>query len=418
MAQKKKSPDVRFASFTEDWNDTEFGHLLHITSASRVHKEEWTKIGVPFFRSSDVVSDYNNTENTKAFISLELFERLSSLSGKPKKGDLLITGGGSIGIPYLVKNNDPLYFKDADLLWFKNSSSFDSYFLYYFFSTSRFRKYIKSITHIGTISHYTVEQAKSTPITVPTIEEQFTIGSFLKTLNDLIQFYSSKYSKLKNLKKAMLIKMFPQKGASLPEIRFKGFEGDWELKPLGSIAEFSKGRGLSKDDVSKSGSYPCVLYGHLYTDYGMIINKVNYSTNKKFENTVNSSFGDILIPSSDTTPTGLARATCIEFDNVILGGDINIIRAKEPILGSFLSFNINANREKILPLIKGTTVRHLYNEDLKTVELHIPNNLDEQKKISSYFKDLDKLIFRYKEQLEKLNNTKKACLNLLFVSEA
>lgn len=114
-----KVPKIRFKGFEGAWEDKLLGGLFPITSAARVHKHEWTQSGVPFFRSSDVVSAFKGDDNTKAFISHDLYERLSAKVGRIKAGDILVTGGGSIGIPYLVKNDDPLYFKDADLLWFK-----------------------------------------------------------------------------------------------------------------------------------------------------------------------------------------------------------------------------------------------------------------------------------------------------------
>lgn len=71
----------------------------------------------------------NGTENEKAFISEELYEKLSAVSGKLEKGDVLVTGGGSVGKPYIVPNNEPLYTKDADLLWIKNNENLDPYFV-------------------------------------------------------------------------------------------------------------------------------------------------------------------------------------------------------------------------------------------------------------------------------------------------
>lgn len=201
-------PEIRFKGFEGAWEEKTLGDLFGITSASRVHKHEWRESGVPFFRSSDVVSDYKGQENTKAFISFELYEELAKKSGCVQKNDILVTGGGSIGIPYLVKSNEPLYFKDADLLWLKNSDNMNGYFLYTFFSTSIFRSYVSSITHIGTISHYTIEQAKATPIKVPKREEQDKIGEYLTNLDNLLTLHQGELGKLKNLKKAMLEKMF------------------------------------------------------------------------------------------------------------------------------------------------------------------------------------------------------------------
>lgn len=165
MSVEKKEPEIRFKRFSGEWKQHNLGELIDIRSAARVHKEQWTETGVPFFRTSDVVSIYKGQENAKAFISYDVYKELTGKIGKVSSGDLLVTGGGSIGIPFLVPNDNPLYFKDADLLWFKNDQKFDGYFLYTFLFSETFKKYIKSISHIGTIAHYTIEQAKSTPIT-------------------------------------------------------------------------------------------------------------------------------------------------------------------------------------------------------------------------------------------------------------
>jgi type I restriction enzyme S subunit len=201
-------PEIRFEGFTGKWENKTFGALMEIASASRVHKNEWTKSGVPFFRSSDIVSAYKGLNNDKAFISFELFKELAKKSGYVQEGDLLVTGGGSIGVPYLVRNNEPLYFKDADLLWFKKSESINSDFLYMFLTSPVFTKYINSVTHIGTISHYTIEQAKSTPFKLPKKDEQAKIGTFFQNLDSLISLQKRELEKLKNIKKSFLERMF------------------------------------------------------------------------------------------------------------------------------------------------------------------------------------------------------------------
>ena len=110
----KRVPEIRFAGFTDDWEQRKLGDVTELKSASRVHKGEWTDSGVPFFRSSDVMAAINGTTNEKAYISEELYEKLSNASGKLEEGDVLVTGGGSVGNPYIVPNNEPLYTKDAD----------------------------------------------------------------------------------------------------------------------------------------------------------------------------------------------------------------------------------------------------------------------------------------------------------------
>ena len=149
---------------------------------------------------------------------------------------------------------------------------------------------------------------------------------------------------------------------------------------------------MNWNDVSDEGKQECILYGNLYTDYGMITDKVVYKTNSEVKNPVYSEFGDVLIPASDTTPTGLARATCLEKSGVLLGGDINIIRPKNGVNGSCLSLSLNANKNKLIRLIKGTTVRHIHNSDIKEILIALPKSEHEQLQIATYFKELDNLI--------------------------
>ncbi|WP_115047898.1 restriction endonuclease subunit S [Xanthomonas arboricola] len=203
-------PEVRFKGFSGAWEKKKLGELMPITSAARVHKHEWTSSGVPFFRTSDVVARYNGEQNSKAFISLELFQELSKRVGRIKQGDILITGGGSIGVPFLVTSDEPLYFKDADLLWLKVPAGIDSKYLYSYFCSGVFSKYLESISHIGTIGHYTIEQAKSTPIDIPGIDEQQKLGSYFNSLAELITKHAVLLQKLRQIKSAFLKDMFAQ----------------------------------------------------------------------------------------------------------------------------------------------------------------------------------------------------------------
>ena len=178
---------AKTAQKTISWEQRKFSELTEIRSASRVHKDEWQSSGVPFYRSSDVMAALNGTENEKAFISEELYEKLSAVSGKLEKGDVLVTGGGSVGKPYIVPNNEPLYTKDADLLWIKNNENLDPYFVYTFFFSPTFTDYLNSVSHVGTIAHYTITQLGETPITLPCVSEQQKMSLYI-----LSNFSSSK----------------------------------------------------------------------------------------------------------------------------------------------------------------------------------------------------------------------------------
>lgn len=185
-------PKIRFKGYTDDWEQRKLGKFTELKSASRVHKDEWTDSGVPFFRSSDVMATINGTTNEKAYISKELYEKLSNVSGKLEEGDVLVTGGGSVGNPYIVQNSEPLYTKDADLLWIKNQGRFHPYFLYEYFFSPTFRTYLSSISHVGTIAHYTITQLSETPICLPNIEEQIRVGEYFANLDHLITLHQRK----------------------------------------------------------------------------------------------------------------------------------------------------------------------------------------------------------------------------------
>jgi len=410
-----KVPQIRFKGFAGKWEEKALGDLFSITSAARVHKNEWSKSGVPFFRSSDVVSYFKGNENTQAFISHELYEELSSKVGRIKKGDMLVTGGGSIGIPYLVKTDAPLYFKDADLLWFKIREAVDSHYLYTFFSSELFRRYLRNISHIGTIAHYTVEQAKSTPLRLPkNAPEQTQIGGYFRELDQLICLHQRKHDKLVTLKKAMLQKMFPEPGANTPEIRFKGFSEPWKENELGELVTFFKGKGLSKSEIDPSGTAPCIHYGQLFTEYSEVISNV-ISRAQGGNNYFRSIANDVLMPTSDVTPRGLAKASAINESDVIIGGDILVIRGdKKLLLGSFLSRFIRFMESQVLQMVSGSTVFHLYSSSMEKFRVKYPS-VSEQQKIGTYFRTLDSLISKHAIQLQKLKQIKSACLEKMFV---
>ena len=405
------APKLRFKEFDGDWSSNPLGEIIGISSASRVFKEQWQDSGVPFFRTSDVVSIFKNKDNEKAYISLELFEELAKKSGKIKKGDLLVTGGGSIGIPYLVPNDQPLYFKDADLLWLKAAGIIEGSFLYNFFISPKFREYLKSISHTGTISHFTIEQAKTTPFNYPSKPEQTKIASFLSAVDEKISQLNQKHALLSQYKQGMMQKLFSQ------QIRFKSDDGSefgaWEEKKLGEIGIFLKGKGISKADIVDDGKLPCIRYGELYTRYKEIISHVFSATNLDSKNLVLSKANDVLIPASGETQVDIATASCVLEDNIALSGDLNIYRTKEN--GIFLSYLIRSHlKMQIAQLAQGNSVVHLYSSQLKGVQLNLPC-LEEQTKIAEFLSAIDQKIEVVAQQIQQAKTWKKGLLQQMFV---
>ena len=187
----------------------------------------------------------------------------------------------------------------------------------------------------------------------------------------------------------------------MPNLRFPEFEGEWEECLLKDVAEISKGTGISKDQLSETG-HPCILYGELYTKYkSEVISEVLSRTNIENSNLVQSKSNDVIIPSSGETAIDISTARCVPFSNILLGGDLNIIRLKEHD-GRFLSYQLNGVRKlEIAKIAQGVSVVHLYGESLKRLKIKLPS-IQEQNKISSLLNLIDERIATQNRIIEKL----------------
>jgi len=202
-------PEIRFKGFTDPWEQRKLGDMMNVTSVKRIHQSDWTDSGVRFLRARDIVAAAKNEEpDDYLYISKEKYEEYSTLSGKVGVSDLLVTGVGTIGVPYLVRNLEPLYFKDGNIIWFQNSDKIDGKFLFYSFSAEQIQGFINESAGIGTVGTYTIESGKKTPISLPNQIEQAKVGEFFQQLDHLITLHQRELEKLQNIKKSMLEKMF------------------------------------------------------------------------------------------------------------------------------------------------------------------------------------------------------------------
>lgn len=184
-------------------------------------------------------------------------------------------------------------------------------------------------------------------------------------------------------------------------------------KKLGDIASFYKGKGLPKSQLSIDGKYKCIHYGELFTTYKEIVSNIQSFTNY-CDNTIVSTKNDILMPTSDVTPNGLATASCTQEDGIILGGDILIIRPNNNILdGRFFAFYISIDKNQIMQLISGSTVYHLYGSDMAKFVLNVPPTIEEQQAIAQILTDMDNEIETLKTKLSKTKAMKDGMMSEL-----
>ena len=170
---------------------------------------------------------------------------------------------------------------------------------------------------------------------------------------------------------------------------------------MSDIADLSKGIGISKDQLSADGE-PCILYGELYTKYkSETIKEVISKTNIDNTKLVKSKANDVIIPCSGETAEEIATARCVLKDDILLGGDLNIIRL-HGYDGSFMSYQLNGKRKyDIAKVAQGVSVVHLYGEHLKNIKTINPS-LNEQKKIANLLSLLDERISTQNKIIEKL----------------
>ena len=193
------------------------------------------------------------------------------------------------------------------------------------------------------------------------------------------------------------------KKLNVPNLRFPEFQGEWEEKRLSEIADLFKGNGISKEQLTDTGE-PCILYGELYTKYkSEVISDIFSKTDIDTRKLVKSKANDVIIPCSGETAVDIATARCVPYDNILLGGDLNIIRLYD-CDGSFMSYQLNGKRKYDLAKVaQGVSVVHLYGDHLKGVKTYNPC-LEEQKKIAKLLSLLDERIATQNKIIDKLQS--------------
>ena len=200
---------------------------------------------------------------------------------------------------------------------------------------------------------------------------------------------------------------------NVPHLRFPEFTEEWEETTLGKISEITKGSGISKDQLSEQGS-PCILYGELYTKYkSEIIDEVYSRTELDSSSLVKSKANDVIIPCSGETAIDISTARCVPFNNILLGGDLNIIRLKHDD-GGFFAYQLNGARKKdIARVAQGVSVVHLYGENLKHIRVYHPA-IEEQKKITRLLSLIDERIATQNKIIDKLQSLIKGLNDSLY----
>ena len=392
--EKQKCPEIRFNQFNENWSIISLGDLMNVGSVKRVHQADWCDTGVRFLRARDIVAFAKNEDIADPiYISQDRYEEYSKLSGKVKVGDLLVTGVGTIGVPMLVGNDDPLYFKDGNVIWFKNENAINGLFLYYSFINKTIQNFIKDSAGIGTVGTYTITSGKRTPIYLPKENEQIQIGNFFQNLDQSIALHEKKLSQTQNLKKAMLEKMFPKAGSTQPEIRLKGFSGDWGVKSLSDVSEKFE-YGLNAQATTFDGINKYIRITDIDDESRKFILDDITSPNICFENCekYKLSTGDILFARTGAS-VGKTYIYLEEDGLVYFAGFLIRAKVKDTFDANFIFTNTLTERfNKFVLLTSQRSGQPGINaKEYGEYEFYCPNK-DEHESIGRFSRDLDETL--------------------------
>ena len=198
-----------------------------------------------------------------------------------------------------------------------------------------------------------------------------------------------------------------------PQLRFAGFDDTWEQRKAVDIADYSKGNGYSKSDLTENGT-PIILYGRLYTKYQFAIDEVDTFATPK-DGSIYSQGKEVIIPASGETAEDIARASAVEKSGILLGGDLNILRPFNFINPLFLALTISNGepQKELAKKAQGKSVVHIHNSDIQEVTVSFPTRA-EQDRIVAVFRSLDNLITLHQRKYDKLTNVKKSMLEKMF----
>ena len=390
----KRVPALRFKGFNDDWAQRKLGDIANVDSSKRIHRSEYTKEGIPFFRGSEIT---DRKISNLIYISKKKYNEIKNQYGVPKPGDLLITAVGTIGNIWKVDNTS-FYYKDGNLIHINPKCIDEDYLVYYF----QFLKYKKIIDRVASGSNQkalTIIKVQNLKIKYPQKEGQSLIGVLLKKTENLIALQQRKLQQLKLLKKAMLQDLFTDK--NVPKLRFNGFDANWIQCKLGKETLLTMGQSPSGSTYSDQPSTYILVQGNADLKNGWVKPRIWTTQITKL-----AKKGDIII--TVRAPAGKVGRT--NFD-VVLGRGVASIHGNDFIFYLLSKMDMNKYWKKYAA---GSTFESINSDDIKNTRVHVPN-LSEQNRIANLFLRLDDLIRFQQNELKYLQKIKKFLLQNMFI---
>ena len=399
-----KTPAVRFIGFAEDWEQRKLGEVGKTYSGlSGKTKDDFGHGEAKFVTYMNVFSNSVCLPNMTEAVEID------DKQNKVLFGDVLFTTSSEtpeeVGMSSVWLENAKNIYLNSFCFGYRPTNEFNPYYLAYMLRSPSIREKITFLAQ--GISRYNISKNKmmDIEIPIPSIVEQKQIGEHFRTLDSLITLHHRKYEKLKNIKKSMLYKMFPQNGSKVPEIRFTGFTDDWEQRKLGDIFE-----EYSEKDHAELPALTIIQGGGTIrrdeSDRALQYDKKSLSNYKKVD------VGDFIVHLR-SFEGGLEMAT----NTGIVSSAYHIFHGEKVDSRFYYSYFRSKQfiNTDLKPHVYGIRDgRSIDIEGMKTIE--IPwTILDEQKAIGNCIDTLDHLITLHQRKVEKLKILKKSMLEKMFV---
>jgi len=409
MQDNEKKPALRFKGFTDPWEQRKLGEIAKAVVRNDPASDApimMITAGNGFIEQSDRYAFNNAGESLKKYILLECGE-LAYNHGASK----LRPYGSCFALTTVEKARIPFVYHCFSVE--KSNPEFLSIELNGANVENQLRKIVSSGARMDGLLNIAYSEYTEVTVQLPKKEEQDWIAKFFKHLDTLITLHQRKYEKLVNIKKSMLDKMFPQNGASVPEIRFKGFTDPWEQRKLGEIA-----KEVVRNDPASDAPIMMITAGN-----GFIEQSDRYAFNNAGESLkkyILLERGELAYNhgASKLRPYGSCFAlTTVEKARIPFVYHCFSVEKSNP---EFLSIELNgANVENQLRKIVSSGARmdgllNIAYSEYTEVTVQLPKK-EEQDWIAKFFKHLDTLIALHQRKLEKLQNIKKSCLEKMFV---
>ena len=415
MQDNEKKPALRFKGFTDPWEQRKFSDITFPAgekNRDNLPLESYSITNEHGFIPQDEKFENGGTMR-EADKGMYYIVSPNSFAYNPARINV-----GSIG--YQNTGKDVIVSSLYEV--FKTSDDVDDRLLWHWFKSPDFQKLIFQLQEGGVRLYFYYDKLCMGTVSLPSLEEQRKIGQFFDSLDTLITLHQRKYEKLVNIKKSMLDKMFPQNGASVPEIRFKGFTDPWEQRKLAELTKtITTGKSVNSDEGEVSDGdigvlkTSCVSYDRFNSSESKPVVK---SEQQLVKCAVEK---DSVIVSRMNTPerVGACGYVSTDFPNLFLPDRLWKLKFQDTVDTYFVYMMLvsSAYKEKITSMASGTS-GSMYNipkETFLNLQLVIPAKIDEQKQLGKILKKIDTLITLHQRKLEKLQNIKKSCLEKMFV---